>query len=225
MTGEYAFSNAFAMPVPTIKICGISTPGALEAAIKARASYVGFVFYPPSPRHLELPDAAELSARAAGHTLRVGLFVDPTDALLGDAVAAARLDVLQLHGKESPERVAQLKARFGLPVWKALQVAARADVLRADAYSSIADLILFDAKTPKGSLPGGMGLAFDWNLIAGWKGACDWGLAGGLSVENVAESIRLTGAPLVDASSGLESSPGVKDAAKIAAFCAAAHSV
>ncbi len=209
------------MPAPAIKICGISTALALEAALKAQADYVGFVFYPPSPRNLTLAEAAELGAQAAGHTLRVGLFVDASDALLGDAVAAARLDVLQLHGAESPARVADLKARFGLTVWKALPVAGRDDVLRADAYTSAADLILFDAKTPKGTLPGGMGVAFDWNLVAGWKGACAWGLAGGLSADNVAKAVRLTAAPLVDTSSGVESAPGVKDAAKIAAFCRA----
>ena len=189
--------------------------------MKAQADYVGFVFYPPSPRNLTLAKVAELGAQAAGHALRVGLFVDANDALLGDAVAAAQLDVLQLHGAESPARVAELKARFGLPVWKALPVASRDDVLRADAYTSAADLILFDAKTPKGTLPGGMGVAFDWNLVAGWKGACAWGLAGGLSADNVAEAVRLTAAPLVDTSSGVESAPGVKDAAKIAAFCKA----
>lgn len=191
--------------------------------MKAHADYVGFVFYPPSPRNLTLGEAAELGAQAAGHALRVGLFVDASDASLGEAVAAAQLDVLQLHGAESPARVAELKARFGLPVWRALPVAGRDDVLRADAYTSAADLILFDAKTPKGTLPGGMGVAFDWNLVAGWKGACAWGLAGGLFAENVAEAVRLTGAPLVDTSSGVESAPGVKDAAKIAAFCAAAR--
>ena len=211
------------MAAPAIKICGISTAQALEAALKAQADYVGFVFYPPSPRHLTLAEAAGLSAQAAGHSLRVGLFVDADDALLGDAVAAAQLDVLQLHGAESPARVAELKARFGLPVWKALPIAARADVLRADAYTSAADLILFDAKTPKGTLPGGMGLAFDWKLVAGWKGHCAWGLAGGLSAENIAEAVRLTAAPLVDTSSGVESAPGVKDAVKIAAFCKAAR--
>ena len=191
--------------------------------MKAQADYVGFVFYPPSPRNLTFGEAAKLGAQAAGHSLRVGLFVDADDALLGEAVAAAQLDVLQLHGAESPGRVAELKARFGMPVWKALPVAGRDDVLRANAYTSAADLILFDAKTPKGTLPGGMGVAFDWNLVAGWKGACAWGLAGGLFAENVAEAVRLTGAPLVDTSSGVESAPGVKDAAKIAAFCAAAR--
>ena len=208
---------------PAIKICGISTAESLETAVAVRAEYAGLVFYAPSPRHVSQNTAAALGERAKGRIIRVGLFVDADDALLGEAVAAAQLDVLQLHGAENPARVAELKARFGLPVWKALPVAGRDDVLRADAYTSAADLILFDAKTPKGTLPGGMGVAFDWNLVAGWKGACAWGLAGGLFAENVAEAIRLTGAPLVDTSSGVESAPGVKDAAKIAAFCAAAR--
>jgi len=139
-----------------------------------------------------------------------------------EAIAAAGLDVLQLHGSESPERVAQVKARFGLPVWKALPVAAPADVARADAYARIADLLLFDAKTPKGALPGGMGLAFDWQLVKGFR-AAPWGLAGGLSPANVAEAVAVSGAPLVDCSSGVESAPGVKDPALIAAFCRAAR--
>jgi len=212
------------MPAPAIKICGLTTPDALDAAIKARADYAGFVFFPPSPRHLVLGDAAALSARAEGRISRVGLFVDADDAMIAEAVTAARLDVLQLHGKETPERAAQLKARFGLPVWKALSIATKADVARAAAYAQAADLILFDAKTPKGTLPGGMGLAFDWSLVAGWKGASAWGLAGGLDPANVAEAVRLTGAPLVDTSSGVESAPGVKDAGRIAAFCAAVRS-
>ena len=211
------------MSAPAIKICGITGAQALEASIKARADYVGFVFFPPSPRHLTLEQAARLGAQANGHVLRVGLFVDAGDALLGDAVAAAQLDVLQLHGEETPARVAELKARFDLPVWKALPVASDKDVLCADAYISAADLILFDAKTPKGTLPGGMGLVFDWKLVTGWRSAGAWGLAGGLSAENVTQAVRLTAAPLVDTSSGVESAPGVKDAAKIAAFCKAAR--
>jgi phosphoribosylanthranilate isomerase len=211
------------MAAPAIKICGISSVEALDASIKARADYVGFVFFPPSPRHLALADAAELSAQAAGRIKRVGLFVDADDELLAQAVAAARLDVLQLHGGESPARVVELKARFGLPVWKALPVASSQDVLRADAYTGAADLILFDAKTPRGTLPGGMGLAFDWNLVAGWKGACAWGLAGGLCASNIAEALRITGAALVDTSSGVESVLGVKDVDRIAAFAYAAR--
>jgi phosphoribosylanthranilate isomerase len=211
------------MPAPAIKICGINTPAALDAAITGRADYAGFVFFPPSPRHLSLADAAALAARTEGRIKRVGLFVDPDDASIAEAVAAAQLEVLQLHGKETPERAAQIRAQFGLPVWKALPVASKEDIQRASAYAHAVDMVLFDAKTPKGSLPGGMGLSFDWNLVAGWKGAVAWGLAGGLNPDNVAEAARLTGAPLVDTSSGVETSPGVKDTSLIAAFCAAAR--
>jgi phosphoribosylanthranilate isomerase len=207
-----------------IKICGLTTPETLEAAIKARADYVGFNFYSPSPRYLALNEAAALAIRAGGRITRVGLFVDAADATIAETIAAARLDVLQLHGLESAERAAQLKARFGLPVWKALAVAAIEDVARASAYAGAADLVLFDAKTPRGTLPGGMGLSFDWSLLASWKGPVAWGLAGGLTAENVAEAVRLTNAPLVDTSSGVESAPGIKDNARIAAFCAAARS-
>lgn len=207
-----------------IKICGLITPETLDAAIKARAEYVGFNFYPPSPRYLSPRDAAALSARAEGRTQRVGLFVDASDETIAEFLAAARLDAIQLHGAETPERAAQVKARFGLPVWKALSIASEADVARANAYADAADLVLFDAKTPKGTLPGGMGLAFDWTLVANWKGPLAWGLAGGLTPENVAEAIGLTGAPLVDTSSGVETAPGVKDDARIAAFCASARS-
>lgn len=212
------------MPTAAIKICGISTPGALEAAIRGRAAYAGFVFFARSPRNVTPAQAAQLAEHAQGRIARVGLFVDADDAAIGEAVDAARLDVLQLHGKESPERIAQLRSRFGLKVWKALSVASVDDVARANAYAGAADLILFDAKTPKGTLPGGMGLAFDWSLLAGYRGANDWGLAGGLNPDNVAEAIRITGTPLVDTSSGVESAPGVKDADRIATFCAAVRS-
>lgn len=211
------------MTGPAIKICGIASPAALDAVIAARADHAGLVFFPPSPRNVTLTDAAALGARAGGRIGRVGLFVDADDALLADAVAAAQLDAIQLHGHESPERAAQLRARFGVPVWKALSIASAADVAKAAAYVGAVDLVLFDAKTPKGTLPGGMGLSFDWSLLSAWKAPCAWGLAGGLSADNVAEAARLTGAPLVDASSGVESAPGVKDAGKIAAFCAAAR--
>jgi phosphoribosylanthranilate isomerase len=209
------------MPTAAIKICGISTPDSLEAAIKGRAAHIGLVFFAKSPRAVTPVEAAQLSARAEGRIGRVGLFVDADDTALGEAVSAARLDALQLHGEETPERAAQLRARFGIPVWKALPVASARDVERAAAYADAVDLILFDAKTPKGAMPGGMGLSFDWSLVADWKGPVAWGLAGGLDPSNVAEAIRQTRTPLVDASSGLESAPGIKDEARIAAFCAA----
>lgn len=211
-----------------IKICGLSTPDSLEAAIAARATHAGFVFFPKSPRHVSLAQAAVLGRAARGRIARVGLFVDTDDAAIAAAVEAAGLDILQLHGEESPARLAALRARHGLPVWKALPVASAGDVARADAYRGAADMILFDAKTPKGTLPGGMGLAFDWGLVAGWKAGGfpgGWGLAGGLDPANVAEALRQTRAPLVDCSSGVESAPGIKDAGRIAAFCAAARAI
>ncbi|RZK01117.1 MAG: phosphoribosylanthranilate isomerase [Novosphingobium sp.] len=207
------------------KICGLTTPDMLEAAIQARADHVGFNFFPPSPRYLAPRDAAALAERAEGRISRVGLFVDADDTAITEAVAAGRLDAIQLHGQETPERAAQVRARFGVPVWKVISVASAADVARADAYATAADLILFDAKTPKGTLPGGMGLAFDWSLVANWKGPLAWGLAGGLNPINVAEAVARTGAPLVDTASGVESAPGVKDADLIAAFCRAARTV
>lgn len=209
------------MPTAAIKICGISTPDALDAAIHARAAHAGFVFFPRSPRNVTPAQAALLSERAEGRIGRVGLFVDADDATISEAVASARLDALQLHGSESPARAAQLRAQFGIAVWKALSVATAEDAARAATYAGAVDLVLFDAKTPKGSLPGGMGLSFDWNLVANWKGPIPWGLAGGLNPENVAEAVRLTGAPLVDTSSGVESAPGVKDLDRIAAFARA----
>lgn len=204
-----------------IKICGIRDARALDAAIEARADYAGFVFYPPSPRAVSLREAAELATRAAGRIQRVGLFVNATDEELGEAVEAGKLDILQLHGQETPNRAAALRSRFGLPVWKALSIASAADIIRASEYRDAADLVLFDAKTPKGTLPGGMGVRFDWSLLAGYRGPVEWGLAGGIDAANVAEAIASTGAPLVDVSSGVESEPGVKDADKIAAFCRA----
>ena len=208
------------MPAPHIKICGLTTPAALEAAIAAHADYAGLVIFPPSPRHLALADAAALGARAAGRIKLVGLFVDAADGLIAEVVAAAKLDVIQLHGKEDPARVAALRAAFGLPVWKATAVSSAEDIARAETFAGAADLVLFDAKPPKGAaLPGGLGLVFDWTLLAGYKAPLPWGLAGGLSPANVAEAVRITQAPLVDVSSSVESAPGVKDEALIAQFC------
>lgn len=210
------------MPAPAIKICGLTTPDTVAAAIAARAEYAGLMFVAKSPRCVSLETAAQLARQMEARIKRVGVFLDATDDELAAAVATG-LDVLQLHGTESPERAAQLSVRHGLPVWKVLSVAARADLDRAATYDGAADLVLLDAKTPKGALPGGLGLSFDWSLLTGWKPPLPWGLAGGLSPANVAEAVRLTGVPLVDCSSGVESAPGIKDSGLIAAFCAAAR--
>jgi phosphoribosylanthranilate isomerase len=213
------------MPAPHIKICGLTTPAALEATIAARADYAGLVCFPPSPRHLALADAAAIAARAAGRIKLVGLFVDAAESLIAEMVAAASLDAIQLHGKEEPARVAAIRAAFGKPVWKAMAVSTAEDIARAEAFAGAADLILFDAKPPKGAaIPGGLGLVFDWTLLAGYKAPLPWGLAGGLSPANVGEAVHATKAPLVDVSSGVESAPGVKDPDLIAEFCTAARS-
>jgi phosphoribosylanthranilate isomerase len=205
---------------PAIKICGISSRAALDAAIAGRAAHAGFNFFPPSPRFLPFRDAPALAAMAQGRIGRVGVFVDAADTFIAEAVEAASLDAIQLHGKETPERAAQVRAQFGRPVWKVISVAGPGDIASADAYAGAVDFLLFDAKTPKGAaLPGGLGLAFDWSLLAAYKGPLRWGLAGGLAPGNVAEAARQTGAPLVDVSSGVESAPGLKDTGLIAAFC------
>ena len=211
------------MPGPAIKICGITTADALDAAIAARSDFAGLNFYAPSPRYVDARQAAELGRRANGRIGRVGVFVDASDAEIGEVVDAASLDAIQLHGEESPQRAAQLRSRFNLPVWKVIAVAGESDLKKADTYRDAADFILFDAKTPKGTLPGGMGLTFDWTVLKAYRGAMPWGLAGGLTPDNVAEAVRLTGTQLVDAASGTESAPGVKNVDKIAAFCKAAR--
>ena len=209
---------------PRIKICGINTATALDAAVAAHADHIGLVFFAPSPRNLTLSEAAKLGAQAAGRIGKVGLFVDADERTIAEAVEAAGLDALQLHGRETPVQAARLRARHGLPVWKALAVTQRDDLRGMADYSGAADLILFDAKTPEGSaLPGGSGLVFDWTLLSGYRGSVAWGLAGGLSPDNVGEALRITQAPLVDVSSGVESAPGVKDVDRIAAFCKAAR--
>lgn len=207
-----------------IKICGVSTPAIAAAAIAARADYIGLVFFPPSPRNISLAEARLLAQRSDGQIRRVGLFVDAGDTEIAEAVEAGQLDVLQLHGDETPRRAFELRQRFGLPVWKAIPVTTADDVARAAAYRECADLVLFDARTPAdAAMPGGMGLRFDWTLLHGWRGRPGWGLAGGLASGNVAEAIAQTGAPLVDTSSGVETSPGVKDEALVQAFCRAAR--
>ena len=211
------------MATPTIKICGITTTEALSAVIAGRADFAGFNFCVRSPRHVTLDQVQLLAAQAARRIKRVGLFVNEGDAVISAAIAAAQLDVLQLHGSESPARVAQLRTGLAIPVWKVISVASHADLARATDYVGAADFILLDAKTPAGTLPGGMGLSFDWGLLHNWQAPLPWGLAGGLTAANVGAAIAQTGAPLVDTASGVETAPGVKDPALIAGFCAAAR--
>jgi len=204
----------------TAKICGISTPDALDAAVGGGASHVGFVFFAPSPRNVSPDQAAGLAQRVPGHVAKVGVFVDPDDALIDRAIAAG-LDALQLH-KTSPARAAAIRQRTGRELWAAVAIKTRADLDAAQGFAGAADRILYDAKTPEGSaIPGGMGLRFDWRLLDGVRHPLPWALSGGLDAGNVAEAIGRTGARLVDVSSGVESAPGVKDAEKIAAFLAA----
>jgi phosphoribosylanthranilate isomerase len=203
------------MPVQA-KICGLSTAETLDSAVAGGAAWVGFIFFPKSPRHVEPDRAAALVKRAPASVGKVGVFVNPDDALIAHAMTAG-LTVLQLHGDESPERLAALR-RPGLEVWKAIPVRTRADLDSAARYRGAADRILYDAKTPPGTLPGGMGLRFDWRLLEGFDHPLPWLLSAGLDAENVREAISVTSARAVDVSSGVESAPGVKNMDKIAAF-------
>jgi len=206
-----------------VKICGLTRQGDVAAAAKAGAGYVGFVFFPKSPRHLEPDAAGALMLSVPEGIAKVALTVDAGDAALDALVRALPIDILQLHGRETPERVAEIRARYGLPVMKAVGIATAADLPALEDYARVADMLLVDAKpVPGADLPGGNGVAFDWRLIAGRRWPVPWMLAGGLTPENVAEALRLTGASQVDVSSGVESAPGVKDAARICAFCRAA---
>lgn len=205
-----------------VKICGLRTVADVAAVAAAGAAYAGFVFFPKSPRHLTIEQARELALAAPVGLAKVALVVDADDATLDAITEAMPLDMLQLHGHETPDRVAEIRARYGLPVMKAVGVADEGDLAAVLDYSLVADQILVDAKPPKNAdLPGGNGLAFDWRLVAQRRWLRPWMLAGGLTPENVAEAIRLTNARQVDVSSGVELSPGVKDAAKIAGFVAA----
>ena len=207
-----------------VKICGLRDPAHVVAAAEAGAAYVGFVFFERSPRHLGVLAAREAALAAPRGVVKVGLTVDAADGELEAILNRVPLDMLQLHGHESPARVAEVRARFGLPVMKAVGVAGPEDLAALDDYAAVADQILVDAKPPKGAvLPGGNGLAFDWRLIAARRWLKPWMLAGGLTPGNVAEAIRLTGARQVDVSSGVETAPGVKDEALIRAFIAAAR--
>lgn len=212
------------MPDIRVKICGLRRPEDVAAVAAAGAAYAGFVFFPKSPRHVTIDLARDLALAAPEGLCKVALTVNATDAELDAITDAVPLDMLQLHGHETPDRVAQVRARYGLPVMKAVGVADEGDLAALLDYSLVADQILVDAKPPKGAaLPGGNGLAFDWRLVAQRRWLRPWMLAGGLTPENVAEAIRLTNARQVDVSSGVESAPGVKDAGRITAFVRAAR--
>lgn len=205
-----------------VKICGIRTATEMQAVAAAGAAYVGLNFFPKSPRFVTLDEARAVALAAPDGLCKVALVVDADDATLDAIVAAVPLDMLQLHGHETPARVAEVKARHGLPVMKVIGVAGEADLAMLQDFSLVADQILIDAKAPKDAvLPGGNGLTFDWRLLVGRKWLRPWMLAGGLTPDNVADAIRLTGARQVDVASGVERAPGVKDPAKVAAFVAA----
>jgi phosphoribosylanthranilate isomerase len=213
------------MPVE-VKICGLSTPETVEGSIAAGADFIGLVFFPASPRHVDLISARELAEQARGRAKVVALTVDASDQLIQNIAHHVRPDYFQAHGNEDPERVRAISHITGIPVIKAIKVLDAPDVAAASAFREAADMILFDAKSPADiadALPGGNGRAFDWSLL-GWEGApVRFMLSGGLTPETVARAIRLTAAPIVDVSSGVESSPGIKDLGKIAAFIAAAR--
>lgn len=207
-----------------VKICGLKDEAGLAAALAGGAAYVGFVFYPPSPRAIAPIAAEPLAAAAAGLAKRVGLIVNASDIEIATILAATPLDILQLHGDETTERTRQIRARFGLPVIKATPIATALDLTAANAWRDCADMLLFDAKPPakEGALPGGNARAFDWSLLAAAQPVGPWMLSGGLTPENVVEAIHMTGATAVDVSSGVERTRGEKDPARIAAFLKAA---
>lgn len=202
-----------------VKICGLKTAEALDVALEAGADCVGFVFFAPSPRHLDFAAASVLGARVRGRAQKVALSVDADDDWLAASIAALKPDVLQLHGRETPERVVAVRARFGLPVMKALPIAERADLAAIHLYTRVADRLLFDARAPKeATRPGGLGKSFDWRLLEDLDLSMPFMLSGGLDAGNVAEALRITRAPGVDVSSGVERAPGEKDHDKIRAF-------
>jgi len=207
------------MPLAKIKICGLSTAETVNAAVAAGGSHVGFVHYAPSPRHVSLEQAAALRERLPERVKAVLLLVNPDAVLLEQAIAAARPDVIQFHGKESPQAIAAIRSQYRVECWKAVGVKDAGDLAKALAFKDAADLVLYDAQA--GALPGGNGLALDWSLLAGYRHQMPWGLAGGLNADNVADAIARTDAPLVDTSSGVESAPGVKDIIRIKEFCQA----
>ncbi len=206
-----------------VKICGLTQPADVHAVANAGARYAGFVFFAKSPRNLDIAQARDLAVIAPAGLCKVALIVDAEDAFLDAMLDQVPIDMLQLHGRETPDRVAELRARHGLPVMKAVGVATAEDLPRLDVYAQVADQLLVDAKpAPGGDLPGGNGVAFDWRLIADREWSLPWMLAGGLTPDNLGDAIRLTGARQVDVSSGVESGPGQKDADLIRRFVAAA---
>lgn len=208
------------MPVK-VKICGVRSPSIVETAATEGADYIGLVLFPKSPRYVEVEEARVLAAIAKGKVGTVAVLVDPDDALIDDVAERVRPDFLQLHGSEPPERVAAIRARSGIPVMKAISIAEPADIAKAGAYATSADQVLFDSKAePGASLPGGNGVAFDWNILKNI--GVPFALSGGLTPDNVGEAIRLTGAALVDVSSGVERAPGEKDAELVKRFIQAA---
>ena len=207
-----------------VKICGLSTRETLDAALAAGAEMVGFVFFPPSPRHISLDLARDLGKQAKGRALKVALSVDADDALLGNCIDTLRPDMLQLHGHESVARIRDIKQKFGLPVMKAVAVETSADLAGLPGIAAVADRILFDARAPKDATrPGGLGAPFDWHLLDGLSLGVPFMVSGGLNAGNVADAARITGAGGVDVSSGVESAPGIKDAGMIEAFIRAAR--
>lgn len=203
----------------SVKICGLATVNDVRACANAGANYMGLVFFEKSPRNIIIPDARELALAAPLGLAKVALVVNPSDVELDAITSSVPLDMLQLHGRETPERVAEVKARYGLPVMKAVGIADGDDLPKLESYFGVADQILVDAKPPKGGeLPGGNGLSFDWCLIAGRRWPCPWMLAGGLTPENVAEAVKMTGAKQVDVSSGVEDAPGQKNVELIQKF-------
>ncbi len=211
-----------------VKICGINSEAAMAAAVSHGAAYVGLMFYPHSPRFLGLAEAAELAALVPAGVRRVGVFVDAPEDVIEDTLEAVPLEALQFHGHETTDQITSARDRFGLPVIRAVKLAGRDDLAAAAAFEDAADMILFDAKPPSGmayALPGGNALSFDWDLLAGYRGRKPWILSGGLRAQNLGEAVAVTGAHMVDVSSGVETAPGVKDPELIAAFLAAARAI
>lgn len=207
-----------------VKICGLTTPAQVRWTVDAGARYIGFNFFPKSPRSVDTATAARLALEVPPGVAKVALVVDPDNATLDAILAKVPVDMIQLHGQESPERVAEIRARHGLPVMKVIGVAGPDDVAKLDSFNAVADQFLVDTKAPRGAvLPGGTGVPFDWGLLQGYRFQRPWMLAGGLTAQNVAAAVKLTGARQVDVSSGVETAPGVKDEALIRAFVAAAQ--